>query len=637
MHPTPLDDRLAWQAGIDAWRKSLPPSPVPDFLTGVIPRPPDPRDWEAHRDPKIAQNLMVGAPESGDLLQYIKGAPLNQGAIGSCCSHTAAHGQSVFQQEEEGVWRYFDAPRIHSETGPINQGRFPEDVLKYGRDRGFPVANGEQRFFVEAWAYVNKDALWDATIIAALMAGKPPWLSFLIPSNYSWECSGDMTQGYHENLIVGWRPGAKLCLNSWGQGFGHNGLCWVPDAYLKQANFQNGLCVVVVPVDQRAAPTPNPVPIPTPAPTPTPTPTPTPNPMPNPDFVAEVLRLMNAARQQNGKPPLKVHPALQKAAQDYSQLMGAQNHYGHEGPDGSTPIQRMTAAGLPGGWTNWGENIAAGQSDPSASENGVARIMTSAMRDGVMIDVGSEEHTIGWPGAAPGGAMTDWLNSPGHRANILFPFTHCGIGYANVPGSQYINYWTVDFVLLPDGTPTPEPIPTPTPTPVPTPTPTPTPTPSPTPPSSLTVVGALSGGGLEFVKEGVTLAASGGGFAGTLKVNSVTPGPNPDPGPDPGPEPDPQPGPEPGPEPEPNPSPGDLTVTVSVVPRGQLMLVGVLVTGSEQIPATLEWNVGGQLPAQALVNGGQVWGRLSAVSRGQVIEVTASQGIHQGRGSATVP
>jgi hypothetical protein len=62
----------------------------------------------------------------------------------------------------------------------------------------------------------------------------------------------------------------------------------------------------------------------------------------------------------------------------------------------------------------------------------------------------------------------------------------------------------------------------------------------------------------------------------------------------------------------------------------------VTVTGPEMIPAALTWNVGGQLPVLALVNGGAVWGRLSGVTSGQVVAVTARQGIHEGRGSATV-
>jgi hypothetical protein len=297
--------------------------------------------------------------------------------------------------------------------------------------------------------------------------------------------------------------------------------------------------------------------------------------------------------------------------------MGTANHYGHEGPDGSTPIQRMTAAGLPSGWTNWGENIAAGQSDPSAFPAS-APFRTSAMRDGQVLD--ANDHMI-----VPGGAMTDWLNSPGHRANILFPFTHCGIGYAQVPGSQYLNYWVVDFALIPGDVPTP-PVPVPVPVPpVPVPVP-PVPVPVPTPTMLTIVTAKATGQGDSLLAQGALLLAKGGGFDGSLAVTDVQHTEVP-----------PVPVPVPVPVP-PVPTPdGDLTVTVSIVPRGQLMLIGVTVTGPEQIPASLSYDAHGQLPAQVLVNGGAVWGRLSGVSRGQMVTVTATQGIHSGRGSGTVP
>ncbi|HEY9014160.1 MAG TPA: hypothetical protein VIM84_03735, partial [Gemmatimonadales bacterium] len=93
------------------------------------------------------------------------------------------------------------------------------------------------------------------------------------------------------------------------------------------------------------------------------------------------------------------------------------------------------------------------------------------------------------------------------------------------------------------------PAPTPTPTPTPEPTPEPTPTPTPTPVSEVTIAGRLSGGGLEFVRPGAALTASGGGFSGTLTVDRVD---RPEPSPTPTPTPDPTPDPTPTPEPTPN-------------------------------------------------------------------------------------
>ena len=41
--------------------------------------------------------------------------------------------------------------------------------------------------------------------------------------------------------------------------------------------------------------------------------------------------------------------------------------------------------------------------------------------------------------------MKSWMNSPGHKKNILSPnFTHIGVGYAK--GGSYGHYWTQQFM-----------------------------------------------------------------------------------------------------------------------------------------------------------------------------------------------
>lgn len=88
-------------------------------------------------------------------------------------------------------------------------------------------------------------------------------------------------------------------------------------------------------------------------------------------------------------------------------MMATKNWFAHNGPDGSTPISRMAAAGVQAGY--WGENIAAGQQDA-------------------------------------GSVMTAWLNSPDHRANILGShYTRIGIGVASSSSSTYGIYWVQDF------------------------------------------------------------------------------------------------------------------------------------------------------------------------------------------------
>ncbi|MDN3024343.1 CAP domain-containing protein [Streptomyces sp. S.PB5] len=120
---------------------------------------------------------------------------------------------------------------------------------------------------------------------------------------------------------------------------------------------------------------------------------------------AEVVDLTNGERARHGLPPLAVDPHLTTAAQAHSADMIARSFYSHTSPDGSRPWDRAAAAGARR--RSIGENIACGQR--SAAE-----------------------------------VVEGWMNSPGHRANILKPdFTHIGIGFAG--GGPAGTYWTQLF------------------------------------------------------------------------------------------------------------------------------------------------------------------------------------------------
>jgi uncharacterized protein YkwD len=154
---------------------------------------------------------------------------------------------------------------------------------------------------------------------------------------------------------------------------------------------------------------------------------------------ARILELTNQARAANGLPPVSANGALNASAETYSLLMATANFFSHTGPDGSTLTSRNESAGY-GGWTWMGENIAAGQ----------------ATADDV---------------------FQAWMNSPGHRANILSAQAReIGIGHAFGPTSTYKNYWTMELGARP-GAPAPA-APTATPAPA-APTATPVP-PAPT-------------------------------------------------------------------------------------------------------------------------------------------------------------
>jgi uncharacterized protein YkwD len=114
------------------------------------------------------------------------------------------------------------------------------------------------------------------------------------------------------------------------------------------------------------------------------------------------VELVNAERAEAGCSPVKVNTTLTRAAQDHSEDMAASGTMSHTGSDGSSPGDRITRAGY--SWSTYGENVAYGYSTPEQ-------------------------------------VMTGWMNSPGHKENILnCAFKEIGVGLAQ-PGS----YWTQDF------------------------------------------------------------------------------------------------------------------------------------------------------------------------------------------------
>ncbi|MFE6337925.1 CAP domain-containing protein [Streptomyces sp. NPDC057798] len=118
-----------------------------------------------------------------------------------------------------------------------------------------------------------------------------------------------------------------------------------------------------------------------------------------------VVELTNRERAGAGLAPLAVDPVLTTAAQAHSADMVARAFYSHTCPDGSRPWDRAAAAGSRR--RSIGENIACGQRSPAEVVQG-------------------------------------WMNSPGHRANILKrDFTHIGVGFAG--GGEAGTYWTQLF------------------------------------------------------------------------------------------------------------------------------------------------------------------------------------------------
>ena len=130
----------------------------------------------------------------------------------------------------------------------------------------------------------------------------------------------------------------------------------------------------------------------------------------NESFEKEVIRLVNQERISRGITPLAYSESLTTAARSHNEDMITNNFFDHQGSDGSSPADRACANGfLPYPWEACyvGENIAAGYYTPA--------------------DV-----------------MTAWMNSAGHRDNILnSSYREIGVGH-NV-GGAYGNYWNMDL------------------------------------------------------------------------------------------------------------------------------------------------------------------------------------------------
>ncbi|MER6785056.1 CAP domain-containing protein [Streptomyces sp. NPDC000658] len=118
---------------------------------------------------------------------------------------------------------------------------------------------------------------------------------------------------------------------------------------------------------------------------------------------AEVLSLVNEERAKVGCSALSANSALSDLAAKFSDDMAARGFFDHTDPDGASPWDRAAKAGIS---DLGGENIARGQSDAAA-------------------------------------VIAAWMNSPGHKANILnCDFKTLGVGVHFGPGGPW---WTQDF------------------------------------------------------------------------------------------------------------------------------------------------------------------------------------------------
>ena len=121
------------------------------------------------------------------------------------------------------------------------------------------------------------------------------------------------------------------------------------------------------------------------------------------DYEAEVIRLVNDIRAENGLGTLQTNWQLSRVARYKSQDMHDRGYFSHTSPTYGSPFDMIKSFNI--SYRAAGENIAKGYRTPAAVVEG-------------------------------------WMNSPGHRANILnASFSEIGVGYV-ADG----NYWTQMFI-----------------------------------------------------------------------------------------------------------------------------------------------------------------------------------------------
>lgn len=119
-----------------------------------------------------------------------------------------------------------------------------------------------------------------------------------------------------------------------------------------------------------------------------------------------VIALVNVQRSKVGLQPLKANWQVSRVARYKSQDMINKGYFSHTSPTYGSPFTMMESFGIK--FSAAGENIAMGQTTPEA-------------------------------------VMTGWMNSPGHRSNILNPtYTEIGVGLAKDSSGRC--YWTQMFI-----------------------------------------------------------------------------------------------------------------------------------------------------------------------------------------------
>jgi uncharacterized protein YkwD len=130
----------------------------------------------------------------------------------------------------------------------------------------------------------------------------------------------------------------------------------------------------------------------------------------NSSYESQVISLINAERTAEGLSTLAQNSSLTQAARRHSADMACTDNFSHTGSDGTAPWDRVSAAGY--SWSRVTENIAASS----------------------------------YQYFSPASVVNMWMNSPGHKANILDAnVIHIGVGFRYFDNGGYDAYYTANF------------------------------------------------------------------------------------------------------------------------------------------------------------------------------------------------
>jgi uncharacterized protein YkwD len=149
------------------------------------------------------------------------------------------------------------------------------------------------------------------------------------------------------------------------------------------------------------------------------------------DLAATIHGLINEERRNNGLNPLQWDPTLANIALSHSKDMAVRDYFDHVSPEGDDFADRYEESGYRLE-TSIGNQVYVG--GENLFLNNVVR---SYAYDQETNDI--FEYQYNDPDELARSTVQGWMDSPGHRDNILTPFTREGIGiYVTDEGEVYI-------------------------------------------------------------------------------------------------------------------------------------------------------------------------------------------------------